>query len=292
MEKGYLYVLISIFLIALSPVAISYILDYNNVETASVVWSFFALTTAFLWVIFTKQTREVKKVLREHWRLLGLIGFFTGFGVLGWFYSIQLIGAEITSFMGRTGTLVLVLLSVIFLKERFNLLEMIGGALTLIGVLLITFSPVDYLGAKVLFIVIGSSLYSVSQLLSKKHIHKISPIALTVASSIAVFIMVLTYALILGRLETPHISTIVVASVVAFLSETLAVYLIFASYKDIGVGKSQLVRSAFPFIVIIYTFLLYRRLPLPHQVFGGLLIVGGVMLLLAARKPARFKYKY
>ncbi|MEK6916877.1 MAG: DMT family transporter, partial [Nanoarchaeota archaeon] len=275
---------ITVFMTAMSAIGIDYVLHSNNVETASFLWTLSAFISVSLILLFSKERNNIIPTLKKHWKILLIVGILLGLSMLGWFFSIQTIGPEISSFLGRIGTLVLVILSVIFLKETFNFGEAFGAALVLMGVYIITFSPIDFLGWKVTYIVVGSSLYAISQLLIKKNIKSISPIIFTFTSSLMIFLTIWAYGFISGNLHDPNLDSLPVLVSVPLFSEVIAVILLTISYQHIGVGKSQIIRSTFPFIVVIYSYILYKTILLQHQFFAGTLIVVGAILLMVSRK--------
>ncbi|AJF61073.1 hypothetical protein QT06_C0001G0228 [archaeon GW2011_AR15] len=282
--KGYAYVLIAVFMIAMSANGIDYVLQGNNVETSSFLWNLSALIGASLIVVFSKERANLIPTLKKYWKVLAIVGIFQGIAMLGWFFSIQAIGPEISSFLGRIGTLVLVILSVVFLNEKFNFGEAFGAALVLLGVYIITFSPIEFLGWRVIYIVIGGSFYAVAQLLIKKNIKDITPLIFTFTSSVMIFLTILGYALASGNLHAPNLDSLPVLAAIPVLSEVVAVILVTSSYNYIGAGKSQVIRSAFPFVVVIYSYVLYRTVLLAHQFFSGTLIIAGAVLLILSRR--------
>ena len=65
-------------------------------------------------------------------------GFFgMTLGSLLYTYTVKLIGAPISALLGSTSPLFAVPISVIFLKERFSLLSILGALFTVIGVMLV-----------------------------------------------------------------------------------------------------------------------------------------------------------
>ena len=280
--KGYSKIIIVIFLISFSPICINFILNYHNPEMASVIWSVGGSLTSLIYFYFKKEKNDLKKI-KKNIGTLSFMGCLAGIAVLLWFYSIDLIGPSLTAFIGRIGTIILIFLSIVFLKEKYNIGEGIGAFISLIGVGIITFSPIDYLGWKVIFIVLASTGYSINQIIIKKKVNKISPLILTtfLMSSVAVF--QITYALITSKFEIPHINTLPIALVAPFFCELLAGILIIKSYKELDVSKTQVIRSSYPFIVILYSYILFKEILLPHQILGGIAIIGGVIVLIISK---------
>jgi drug/metabolite transporter (DMT)-like permease len=290
-SKGYLLVISAIFLIAMSAIGSDFMIKSNTPLTAAVAWSISATIGSYILLFITKKHKVFIPVVKEHWKILLLVSFSSVVGTICWFTSISIIGPGLSAFLGRIGTLVMVVLSIIFLKERFNLFEGIGGLLTLGGVLLITFSPVEYLGWKVIYIIVGSSTYHIGQLYAKKHIHKIPPEVFSAIGGTVVLIGVTTYAFLTGELHVPVIKNWYVITLVPILAESLGNYMVLCAMLHIGAGKTYLIRSGFPFIIILYSFILYKEMLHSHQLIGGLVITSGVIFLTIFRKKDKITKK-
>ncbi|MBN1502675.1 DMT family transporter [Candidatus Woesearchaeota archaeon] len=282
--KGYLFVTIAIFFIALSAVAIKIVQQNNGPETSSFFWTLSSLLTCSVLLFVRKEQKKVIPALKHSGRIILPIGILVGIGMLCWFHSINLIGPSLSSFLGRIGTIVLVFLSILFLKEKFNIFEAVGTIIALGGVLLITFSPIEYLGWKITYIAIGSTCYGISQLISKKYIQMLPLVPFTFLTTFISTLMLFANSIITSKLKSVSLSSLPIILIVPFLSEVIAVLLIYSSYRYLGVGKVQIIRSSFPFVVVVYSFLFYNEVPLPHQLIGGTLIVLGVMMLIGFRR--------
>ena len=279
--KGYIYIIIALFFISMAPVGVDYLMQYNNPETVSVVWSLSAFI--FIMIIFIYK-KEYKNIMNYDLKTILILWVLCGITVVSWFYSIEAIGGSLTSLIGRIGTLVIVVLSIVFLKEKFSFSEIIGGVIILIGAYIITFSPIEYLGIKIIYIVIASVLYAINQIIIKKNINKMSPVSITMVLLFGAFIFVITYGIFRGRLEVPHTKTLVVAGIVPLFSEVIAVLLVMNSYKFLDVSKAQIVRTSYPFVVVLYSWILFKKMLLMHQLIGGVLIIIGVVVLIGFRK--------
>lgn len=283
-SKGYLLVIVAIFLISMSAIGSDFMLKSNSPLTAAATWSIPATIGSYVILFLRKKHKTFFPTIKEHWKPLLLVSLGSVIGTICWFTSISLIGPGLSAFIGRFGTLVMVFLSIIFLKEKFNIFEGLGGVLTLGGVLLITFSPIDYLGWNVIYIIIGSSSYHIAQLVAKKNIHKTPPEVLSAIIGTVVLISVTIYGYIMGELHVPVIDNWYVITLVPILAESIGNFMVLSAMLYIGAGKTYLIRSGFPFVVILYSFLLYGEMLHSHQLIGGIVITVGVVVLTVFRK--------
>ena len=142
------------------------------------------------------------------------------------------------------------------------------------------------MGVKVLYIIFGSSCYALSQLISKKNIAKLDPVVFSAQTGIFVFTAVLGFAMYSGNVEPLQPLSFPYAAL-ALVFEALPILLIYAAYKRAGVAKVQIIRSGFPFAVVVYSFLLFREIVHIHQLASGTLITLVVMVMAYGEIPLK-----
>ena len=122
--KGLIYSLMSTILLSTNFITAKYALEGFNPETFSLLWtlsaSIYSLTLIFL-------TNNFKKIFipgKIHNKII-LIGLVTGIGmILGW-SGLARLDPSFASFLARFRPVITILLSIIFLKERFIASEII-----------------------------------------------------------------------------------------------------------------------------------------------------------------------
>ena len=69
---------------------------------------------------FTKKSlrKNVKKTLKNDWKVLTLVSFLTFIGALIWWYTIAETSSGLVSLLGESRTLFVFILGVTFLKEK------------------------------------------------------------------------------------------------------------------------------------------------------------------------------
>lgn len=112
----------------------------NNFDVPSYLTIAFIVPSLAVWAIYPKSTMRMKPLLEKRtlWKL-GLLGFFYAISAITIFLAYQ-IGRNASQIapLNQTATIITVLLSIIFLKERTGLLnKLLGAIISFIGVILI-----------------------------------------------------------------------------------------------------------------------------------------------------------
>jgi len=282
--KGYLLAILAVFLSALAPVFTAIVVE----DMEPLVASFYWFLSASFWSLFlllpSRAYADAIPAFKANKKNLSMFGAFAALSVILFFYSIEAIGPAVTSFLNNIAVIVMVFLSVIFLNERFETAEMVGAVVAIAGVCMITFSPIEYLGGKAVCIVGASFAYAFSQFYAKSSSH-MDPILLNLYRSISTLLGVSAFLLISGAsLLVPDGETLLILAIVPLFSAVLQHLCIFTAYKHADLGRLQLIKSATPFVVLLYYFLLSGDIPLPHQLAGGIVISAGILLMLTYRR--------
>jgi drug/metabolite transporter (DMT)-like permease len=78
----------------------------------------------------------------------------------------------------------------------------------------------------------------------------------------------------------------------SFLGPFMGVLMIYYSFRYIEASRSSIVQSLKGIVVLAGAWLYFGTLPLPHQVWGGILTVAGVLIMtLAQARLLRFRPK-
>ncbi len=283
--KGFLYAAASSVFVSLGFVITKIILKEVNSETSSVFFIGFGTLTSFL-VLGVKKDLKKLKLFKAYWQPLTVLGFLGGASSLTWFYAIDLIGPSLTSFLIRFVIILTALLGIVFLKEKFNRVEVLGMVVAVGGVFLITYMSNN--GGQ--FLILGVSMalmsaffFSVMQLIVKLYAGRISPFMVNHFRLMLTLPILLVYALVTQKLQLPSYPTLILAFVGGVLTGVIGVTLFYKALELAELSKVNVIRTMDPFIVVLCAFLFLKEVPAPIQLLGGLVIVSGVLILTISR---------
>lgn len=258
---------------------------HSLVAASARFWlAFICLLPFMLW-----KEREGSKVSVRDLPILIFLGF-TGVFLynLLFFKGLQISDAMNGSLLVACGPVLTVVLSALVLKEKINLRQALGFAISLTGVVVIVTKghPLSLLewnvnpGDIMLTVsVLTWSLYSVG---GKVIMKRLSPVVST-TYALGIGALMLTLASI-GYVESVNISqvtykTFLGLGYLAIIASALGFVLWFEGIKRVGAGRASIFQNIVPLSgAILAIFLLGEKLQ-PFHPLGGLLILGGVYLV-------------
>lgn len=280
--KAYIFAVIASVCISITFVLTKIILQEINILSASVYSFIFSFIFSIIFVRFIRK-KSVIKPFKAHWKHMTIYGMLGGIGGIIWFYSIATLGPNLLAFLMRFSIIFVIILSVIFLKERFNRFEALGMVIAIIGALIMTYTTENIIIVGALLVIFMCAMFSVSQLIVKKHITKIDPFVINHIRITFSFFVMLTLAIATSSLQVPSINVIVICAVTGIITGIIGFGLFFKALQMAELSKLTLVKVLDPFLVVLFSFFILSDIPTQQQFFGGLFIVFGVIILIVAR---------
>lgn len=260
--------------------------NYYNVFTTVVFWFGSSAIVSFLVILFSRRLAGYK-ILKKHWRLIIIYGIFASGSVLTSFYSLQLLGPSLTGFLAKLTVLSVIGMGVVFLKEKFNALEIISAAVVMLGVFLISFSKGEYITTGILVIIIHSIIFAISRYIVKAKMANIEPFFIVHFRALTITVFVLIFSLAIGKFEPSISKGLLFATVPSVFSVILHHLFIFKAYKLIAMSKVALLGNIESFMVLLAAFLVFGEVLTPLQLAGGIIIIIGVVALILSRKKEK-----
>ena len=267
-------------------VASKFVLRSINPETFVVFW--FAMGALYSLLLLAKQGRRKELFQRNNpWKQLMGLGLASAVAIVLFFYAIQLIDPAIVSFYTRADNVFAVLMGVMFLRERFNSFEGVGVAIALLGSLVTT-----YRGGQLLLIGLGLCLISsvlegVTVVLVKLAVRKVSPLVVIFYRSLLASVLALVYGSLTGRMQVPSMKVLLIIMGASLAGSFMANVTFYAALARIDVTRATAIKTMQPFFVLLAAYFAFTTLPTSQQLFGGAIIVLGILFLLHGRKLVR-----
>lgn len=288
--KGYAFAIIAT--IAFSNIYIFSKAALNEVHLSQFGLYWFSIATVLNvgWLFYRKHNRFLRVLTEQQKRALLTLGILEIITTSFFYLSIQIIpDPAVTSFMGNLYPVILTGMGVLFLKERFTLLETVGAALALIGAFVVSYqggtklSELFIPGAGI--VLLNAIFAAIASIVVKVNVRNMSPEIINTNRSVWLLgfsiLMVLFYR---PSLEIP-LSALTNIAIGAFIGPFIALLLIYYSFHYIEVSKSSIVQSTKVVFVLIGSVLYFGVFPLVHQLVGGFLTLVGVVLIAAAKLP-------
>lgn len=233
---------------------------------------------------FSGKFREIAGITRKVAILLVLLAAIDLASNITFFLAIRAIpDPSVTSFLGNLFPVFLTAMGIVFLKERFSMLEAFGGILAISGAFVISYS--GELEWRKFFIpgtgwvVVNTFLAASFSALVKKNVHKASPVVFNLNSNGWIFLSFLGYFLYSG--QTARIPVIAFGNIAlgAFFGSFLGLLCLYYSYNYIDASRSSIIQSLKGIFVLVMAYFFFGTVPLSIQLLGGGIIITGVLIM-------------
>jgi drug/metabolite transporter (DMT)-like permease len=271
-------------LFGLSPVFMRLVLDFVNVETMNILFTAIASLCFVVGFVIFRKAAYFRSIL-DNWHKIALMSLLSATGSLLFTYGIFLYGPVNAAFLVQFTAVFTILFGLAFFKERFTRLEAVGVLVAIAGVFVLAYGDLSLEIASTLVLLCAALFFASANTLSKVYVKSVNPVALAGGSSMFVFLFILVYAVLAGRLETsfPPV-TFVYAFLGSITGAILSFILFFKALKVFEVSKTATIRTMEPFLTAIFSFAILALTPKANQLLGGVLIVIGVVALSLAKE--------
>ena len=283
-QRGVVFAISASLMFGLSPVFARLVLDSVNVETMNVLFTAFAILCFVVAFGVFHKAAYVRSILRS-WRSVGLMSLFSAAGSLLYTYGIFLYGPVNAAFLVQFTAVFTILFGVIFFKERFTRLEAAGIVLAVVGVFVLAYGNLSLEVVSTLVLLGAALLFASANSLSKAYVKKVNPVALAGGNSIFMFLLIFTFTVLTGKLETAFPSiTLVYAFLGSITGVVLSFVLFFKALQVYAVSKTATIRTVEPFLTAIFSFIILALPTTVNQLLAGIMIVIGVAMLSLTRR--------
>ncbi|MBI3033715.1 DMT family transporter [Candidatus Woesearchaeota archaeon] len=275
--NGAFYAVISAFFVSSSFVFTKYLLGYVGPEMLMMLWFLSAAVfSALLAYIKTRQNPLANA--RKFWKEGLIIGFFNAVSAILWILAIKSIGPSLTSFLLRFMTLFMIILGIIYLKERLSSLEALGAVISIAGALVISFRAEESLLPGFIIAVVAALSIAIQEFIAKLYVPRIKPYTLTSVRTTYTAMLLFLYVSATGKLSpvAPNLLLLIIAG--SIISAVLGYLFFFKALEQLDISKVAIIRTLDPFVVVLYVVILFNSMPTPVQIIGGTLIVAGVII--------------
>ncbi len=285
--KGYFFTVIAT--LSFSNVYIFSKVALNELPLAQFGMIWYAVVTV-LCLIFAASNKKLKQIIsltRKQVSILLILGVLEIVTTTLFFVSIHIIpDPSVTSFLGNMFPVMVMLGGIFILHERFGPVEIFGGFLALAGAFVISYSggtTLDTIFIKGTGVVFFNALFaSTATLVVKVHVKKLSPELFNLNRGF--WLLLFSLAMFFVMDESVIISARAFKNTIAgAILEFTAILTVYYSYKYIEASRSSIIQSLKGIFVLIGAFFVFKTLPLPHQLWGGMITVIGVLIMALAQ---------
>jgi len=270
---------------SLPAICVKFLYQSTNVYTTQMFW-FMSASFWSLILLFGKKGSRIIKDIKKHYKLLFFFATANAAGILTFFYGLIYISPGVISFLDRFGTVFQILLGVFILKEVFNQKELYGLILSMIGVVILSYSNNSKIVLTALIYLLGSLIYSFGFVMVKKNSKKISHYTFMFFRAWFMLFILTILTFVTHNYQPPSISTIPIFVIVPLFSAVIGQILQYKAFDYIGIGKSALVKNLLPFSTVILAYFILGDILNIQQIIGGIIVITGLTIMMIFRKSS------
>lgn len=274
--KGFLYALAGSVLVSTNWVTAKYGLRGFNPETFSLVWTSAAAVYSLIIVLATGHRRQI--VLPAHViKKVALMGLATGVGMILVWSGLAQLDPSFQAFLWRFQPVLTILLSALFLSERFTVNELVPAAAMVLGGFVGAIGRWQIVGSGMILTIFACFAFAVQMLIAKKMVAEIHPNVLVFYRVGIGALIIALWTLLTGKgnfgVAASHW---LVTLLGAFLGPCVSFLLTFRSYRYWDLSRSAVVKTVEPLFVLPLSYVVLAKLPTGKELLGGcLILVGG-----------------
>lgn len=286
--KGYVFAIIGTLAFSNEYIFSKAALNEVPLAVFGVYWFSVSTLLIFLFAVRSKSLRQIKILTRNQVRILVTLGFLEILTTTSFYTSVRIIpDPAVTSFLGNMYPVMLAMGGIVVLGERFGPVEIIGAFLALAGAFIVGYTGETELNKLFIpgtgVVLINALLATITSLVVKVHVKKLSPELLSLNRSIWLLVFSFIMFFALGHSFAIPLSALRNITIGAALGPSLAIITIYYSFRYMEASRSSVVQTSKGIFVLIGAYLFFGTLPQRHQLVGGLLTVVGVLIMTLAK---------
>ncbi len=288
-SKGYFLIFVSVLAMANVYIFSKASLNIIHISQFGVYW--FGLGIIYNLAFNRKSLKfsKIKPIIKKYGFLISGIGILEVLGTGSFFLALKTMSnPALVSFFANATPVFVTILGVSFLKERFNLIEILGIILAVTGSFIIAYNPgleirADFYKALILIVFSGLS-FSVSTVLSKHNIKNIHPSLLSINRVLFLFVSSSVLLLLTKNSLIIPVKAFLLISAGSFLGPFLAAFAGYSALKYIEASRTSVIGSSKALFVLLTSWLYFSMIPTFYQLAGGLISILGIFILTSVKR--------
>jgi drug/metabolite transporter (DMT)-like permease len=206
-------------------------------------------------------------------------------GGTGLFYYAILVmeNPGVVSFIGNIGPVFVVVFGVIFLKESFNKIQLLGIILAIGGVFGISLNSFDSFSELLIpgsqYVVLAAFLFSIATIIARKKRKTIDPSVLSLVRAIILLASFTFLIIIMSSSLNISGRAWALLSAGSFLEVFITIVFAYKSLQYIKAFKTSIIISSKGFFALLSAWLFLHLTPAYSEIAGGIVSIIGVILV-------------
>ena len=228
---------------------------------------------------------------RQGWKWLGLFTASSWCAIWAFWAGVQRMDPSLAAFLNRSEVPIAIALGIIFLKERLTKTEIVGMILSLTGIVIMRLTLRIEYSSGFWLVLLGSVFFGVTEFISKIAVRHVEPVVLTYIRNMFLAVSFWIVFVASGKsyegLETVWPGVLALG----FLGPIMSRVAYLQALKRIALSRVAVISQSQPVFVVITALVVFGQLPTFREITGGLFLIGGCLLMIAARPNSKITRK-
>lgn len=275
-KKGYLFNIISLAIMSLTPILNKLSLTDLSPIQASFFNALFSTLILLITVLFDKS-----KIKIYHNKSIWLLGITNTIGILLQYVSLSLLDPVSVGLLGRFYIIFALFLSVLFLNETLRKHDTLPIIFAIIGSFLITHFSGDF--NSILGVIAALSytfFFALTNMLAKKTVKDIDSKTILLYNQATSTLLLGIILIVTNHLHTIHIGIGLFSILLSALcSGVIGLLLFYEGLKYISFREANIIRTLNPIFVFIFSFPFFPLPLTPKFITGAILIIISIIYM-------------
>ncbi len=279
-RSGDYYALSCALVCALGNIPAKVALENITPELFQLYFFGFGFLMSAVYLVRPKARQEVFATTSKAFLLILILSLLFSFAIYTFISSLKLIEPATVSFLSRFEVLVTVVFAFIFLKERLRPIEIIGGIITIGGLIILKFKTNMVISQAATLMILSSFFFATAEIIIKKYINLVGTIRFIFWRNF--FMIFIFYGILVYHnqpLSLPDNKTLFIIAIASFLLPVMGRLTYIEALKRIKVSRAALITQSMPLFTAIFALLILGTYPTPIEWLGGGLIILGVVVI-------------
>jgi drug/metabolite transporter (DMT)-like permease len=226
------------------------------------------------------------RVLKTHLGLFVSIGLLIGISTRINYEVVALIDPGTASLLSKTSILFGLVFGVVWLGDEWSTQQVIGSALSLIGVFVISFQPGDYLRLGSLLVVGSSLMYALHAAIAKRYGDDIDLMSFFFFRLLATSTVLLALASVNLEWAWPSGRAWLLIILTATFDVVVSRLLYYRALRMLTMSYHTIVLTLSPIAASLWAWILFGTHPSVQEAIGGAAVIAGVAIVSLTRRRA------
>jgi drug/metabolite transporter (DMT)-like permease len=245
------------------------------------------LSSMFVMSIGTIEIGIVAFIKKQiHFRVLGkyiwfflAIGFLIAASTYVSYEAVAYIDPGTASMLNRIAIIIQLFLGFVWLKERFNRIQLGGTILAIVGVFVITYQNGDYFRVGSLLVLVATLAYSLHTAMVKRYAEQMDFFEFFFFRLLCTSLFLILFNSVRHTLAWPSAKAWPLLILVASIDVALGRSLYYIALKRLNLNYFTILQTISPLLTVLWSLLLFSVLPGLQQIIGGMAVIAGVYIV-------------